>query len=148
MIVFGLTIMLLKTVKLKYVQVCKNWKELFNKIYNYSFELMLSYLFATSNLILHREQKKKTNFALVKIILEKTNFALVKIILDQGFSNFFGWRPTYLFLEILQPFICKISHKRPFIWELFSQLELKNFQFHCLATLFWKLATLKRVCEP
>jgi hypothetical protein len=66
----------------------------------------------------------------------------------QGFSNFFGWQPPFLFLEILRQSRCKISQKRAFLWELFGKIDFKNSQFHRLATLFWKLATLKRVATP
>jgi hypothetical protein len=38
--------------------------------------------------------------------------------------------------------------KRAFLWELFGKIDFKNSQFHRLATLFWKLATLKRVATP
>ncbi len=65
-----------------------------------------------------------------------------------GSQTFLVGDPPNLFLEILRPSRCKISHKRAFIWELFGKIDFKKSMFHSLVILFWKLATLKRVATP
>ncbi len=75
--------------------------------------------------------QKIANFANKPDIVEWTLFRNENAVnlhtgtnpIKQGFSNFFGWPPPYLFLEILRPSRCKISHKRPFIWELFGKID-------------------------